>query len=122
MVHGQTLAAHQHQQPAIAELAADRRQFAHAGAHGRIVGPITAIAHRGPVGPEHRTRPPFAHLEHVPHVSDGLSPGGGRHHFFAATSLSMALSSIASASWSIPFRGDGLYPFLEELAGLRPFV
>jgi hypothetical protein len=31
-------------------------------------------------------------------VSDGLKPGCGRHHFFDATSLSMALSSIASAS------------------------
>jgi hypothetical protein len=31
-------------------------------------------------------------------VSDDLTPGGGRHHFFDATSLSMALSSIASAS------------------------
>jgi len=31
-------------------------------------------------------------------MSDGLSPHGGRHHFFDATSLSMALSSIASAS------------------------
>jgi hypothetical protein len=29
-------------------------------------------------------------------VSDAVSPGGGRHHFFE-TSLSMALSSIASA-------------------------
>jgi hypothetical protein len=32
-----------------------------------------------------------------PKLCDGLSPGGGRHHFFAAISLSMALSSIASA-------------------------
>jgi hypothetical protein len=31
-------------------------------------------------------------------VSDGLAPGGGRRHFFAAASFSIALSSIASAS------------------------
>jgi len=31
-------------------------------------------------------------------MSDGLSPRGGCHHFLHATSLSMALSSIASAS------------------------
>ena len=30
-------------------------------------------------------------------MSDGLSPRGGCHHFLHATSLSMALSSIASA-------------------------
>jgi hypothetical protein len=31
-------------------------------------------------------------------VNDGLSPGGGRHHFFEAISFSIALSSIASAN------------------------
>jgi hypothetical protein len=30
-------------------------------------------------------------------VSDGLSPGGGRHHLFVAISFSVTLSSIASA-------------------------
>ena len=120
-------------------------------------------------------------------MSDGLSPGGGRHHFFEATSFSIALSSIASAKQLLqlgvlvfqrlqppgvrhfkaavlglpfverraadpvlaahvgrlrpglvlpqdpddllfreparlhvhPLRGDGLYPFLEEVSGLR---
>jgi hypothetical protein len=31
-------------------------------------------------------------------VSGGLSSGGGRHHFLAATSRNIALSSIASAN------------------------
>jgi hypothetical protein len=31
-------------------------------------------------------------------VSDGFAPGGGRHHFFEAISLSIALSSSASAN------------------------
>ena len=31
-------------------------------------------------------------------MTDGLSLRGERHHFFDATSLSMALSSIASAN------------------------
>jgi hypothetical protein len=31
-------------------------------------------------------------------VSRGLASGGGRHHFLAATSCNMALSSIASAN------------------------
>ena len=43
-------------------------------------------------------RPPLAHLERRTQVSDGLSLGGGRHHFFARRSFSAALSSMASAS------------------------
>jgi hypothetical protein len=43
-------------------------------------------------------RPPLAHLVDLAKVRRGLSPGDGRDHFFAATSRSMALSSIASAS------------------------
>jgi hypothetical protein len=63
VVHDETLAAHQHQQTAIAEPAADRRRFAHAGTHGRIVRLIAAIAHRRAIDPECRTRPPLAHLK-----------------------------------------------------------
>jgi hypothetical protein len=44
------------------------------------------------------TRPPLADPKRETKVSDGLSPGGGRHHFFVAISFSIALSSIASAN------------------------
>jgi hypothetical protein len=37
-----------------------------------------------------------------PKLCGNLSPGGGRHHFFAAISLSMALSSIASGQNADP--------------------
>src|SRR5207237_9871984 len=43
-------------------------------------------------------RPPLAHREDLRKVSRGLPSDGGRHHFFAAMSFSIALSSIASAS------------------------
>jgi hypothetical protein len=36
-------------------------------------------------------RPPFADIKRDPKLSDGLSPGGVRHHFFAAISLNIAL-------------------------------
>src|ERR1700722_17013618 len=42
--------------------------------------------------------PPLAQLEHRTHMSDGLSLGSGRHHFFPSNSFNAALSSMASAS------------------------
>src|SRR6202035_6184772 len=65
--------------------------------YARVVAPASAITDRCAVGSERRTRPPLADLIRDPKVSDGLAPGGGRHHFFEAISLSIALSSIASA-------------------------
>ena len=54
---------------------------------GRIVRPAAAVAHRRAIRPERRTRPPLADLKRETKVSDGLSPGGGRHHFFEADLL-----------------------------------
>src|SRR5215469_7498393 len=64
---------------------------------------MAPIPHRGAIGSKCRTRPPLADLIGDLKVSDGLTPGGGRHHFFEATSLSMALSSITSASSFLSF-------------------
>src|SRR5262245_51381001 len=83
--------------PPAAPLSRLRCEFAQACAHARVVRSNAAVADRTAVRPEHRTRPPLAHLEHAIQVSDSLALGSGRHHFFAAMSLSMALSSIASA-------------------------
>jgi hypothetical protein len=44
-----------------------------------------------------RARPPLAHVERRTHVSDSVSLGSGRHHFFPRRSLSAASSSMASA-------------------------
>ena len=84
-------------QPPIAEPPANGGQFAQSHPHRGIVRPSAAVTDRGPIGPQRRTRPPLADLKRNTKVSDGLAPGGGRHHFFVAISFSMALSSIASA-------------------------
>src|SRR5262245_42141030 len=97
VVHDQALAGKQDVQATITEAAALRCEFAQACAHARVVRSNAAVADRTAVRPEHRTRPPLAHLEHATQVSDSLALGSGRHHFFAAMSLSMALSSIASS-------------------------
>src|SRR5262249_19367945 len=83
--------------PSIAKPTANGGELAQAGPYRRIVRPTAAIAHRRPIRSPCRTRPPFADIQHDPKLCDRLSPGGGRHHFFAAISLSIALSSIASA-------------------------
>jgi hypothetical protein len=44
------------------------------------------------------TRPPFAHPECVPEMSDGFPLARGRHHFFPKRSFNAELSSMASAS------------------------
>ena len=40
----------------------------------------------------------LAHVERRTQVSDSLSPGSWRHHFFASRCFSAALSSMASAN------------------------
>src|SRR3546814_3869317 len=56
------------------------------------------VAHRRPVHAEDRTRPTLADAEQLPSMLDSLPLSGGPHQFFAATSFSTALSSMASAS------------------------
>jgi hypothetical protein len=56
-------------------------------------------------------------------MSDGLSAGGGRHHFFDATSLSMALSSIASARsfFSLAFSSSSAFSRLASETSSPPY-
>src|SRR3546814_20293221 len=56
------------------------------------------VAHQRPVHAEDRTRPTLADAEQLPSMLDSLPLSGGPHQFFAATSFSTALSSLASAS------------------------
>jgi hypothetical protein len=73
---------------------------------------LGAIPHRHQHTADDPVRPPLAQLERRTYMSDSLSLGGGRHHFFARRSFSAALSSMASAnsffslafSLSSPFR------------------
>ena len=97
VIHGQPLADQEDVKRSIAKPTANGRELAQAGPYRRIVRPAAAIAHRRSIRSHCRTRPPFGDIKRDPKLSDGLSSGGGRHHFFAAISLSIALSSIASA-------------------------
>jgi hypothetical protein len=56
-------------------------------------------------------------------VSDGLSPGGGRHHFFEAISFNIALSSIASAKslFSLAFSSSNDFRHLASDTSSPPF-
>src|SRR5262249_59399309 len=85
-------------QPPITKPSANGGQFTQSRPDRRIVRSCTAVADRCAISSKCRTRPPLADLKRETKVSDGVSPGGGRHHFFAAISFSMALSSIASAN------------------------
>src|SRR5215218_9979464 len=49
------------------------------------------------------TRPPLAHLVGSAKISDGLSPGSGRHHFFESRSFRATLSSMVSARSFLSF-------------------
>ena len=84
-------------QPAIAEPPAQIRQLPQPRPERGVVRPPAAIADRAPVRDDDAARPPLAHLEAGLETRDRLPPGGGRHHFFAKSSFSPALSSIASA-------------------------
>ena len=57
-------------------------------------------------------------------MSDGLSPRSGRHHFFDAMSLSMALSSTASASnfLSLAFSSSSAFSRLASETSRPPYL
>src|SRR4029453_4585542 len=82
----------------VAEAPPHGRQLLQPGPSGSIVRPPAAVTDRSPVGPDHSTPPPLAPITTLAQGSHGPSSCDGRHHFFAAMSFSMALSSIASAS------------------------
>ena len=84
-------------QTAIAEAPALVGQFPQPRPERRVVRTPAPVADRAPVRGDDPARPPLAHLEALLEMLDRLPPGGGRHHFFASSSFSPALSSIASA-------------------------
>jgi hypothetical protein len=57
-------------------------------------------------------------------MSDSLSLGGGRHHFFEATSLSIALSSIASANsfFNLAFSSSSAFSRLASETSRPPYL
>ena len=69
------------------------------------------VAHRRSVHAEDGTGPTLANAEQLPSMLDSLPLSGRPHQFFAATSFSTALSSIASASsrFSRPFSSSSTF-------------
>jgi hypothetical protein len=98
VVHHEALPSQEYEQPSIAEPPARMRQGPQPNTQFGIIRPARAIPHRHPYAPCHPARPPLAQIERRTQVSDSLSLGSGRHHFFARRSFSAALSSMASAS------------------------
>src|SRR3954451_19134905 len=98
VVDQDAFAAEHEQKTAIAKTPPNRRQLTQLGSDGSVIRPHTEVSHRGPIRPDHFTRPPLTDLKTRTKVSHRLPPCDGRHHFFELRSFNMALSSIASAS------------------------
>src|ERR1043165_244038 len=86
--------------------------------------PARAIPHRHPHTADHPARPPLAQLERRTHMSDSLSLGSGRHHFFARRSFNAALSSMASASsfFSLEFSLSSPFSRLASEPSTPPYL
>src|SRR6188474_1039457 len=98
MVHRKTLPSQQDMQAPVTEPPAFMRQGPQPKPQVCIIRPARAIPHRHPHATDRSARPPLAHVERTTQLSDRLSLGSGRHHFFARRSFSAALSSMTSAS------------------------
>lgn len=79
-------------------LAIEASRLARNATGSRIVWAPGAVAHGRAIHSQHKTRPPLAHAVVGTDMGNGTPHSRGRHHFFAATSFRMALSSMASAS------------------------
>src|SRR5690606_13393042 len=97
-VHLDALSLQHHMDTTIAEPAPLGCNGLHRLSQLAVVRPQAAIPHARSIHSQSFTRPPLAHPMHQAGMSHRISLCVGRHHFFAATSLRMALSSIASAN------------------------
>jgi hypothetical protein len=82
-------------QPMAAKAPPQHGDLAQTQSQETIFGPSVAIADRGAVRADHLACAPLAHLIYLVKISCGLASGGMGHHFLAATSRKIALSSIA---------------------------
>src|SRR5208283_1890209 len=109
VVHLEALALQQDVQAPVAEASALMGQGTQPIPQLCISRPPATIPYRHPNAPDGSARPPLAHVERSTQVSDSLSLGGGRHHFFAsrsfsaAFSLSSPFSRLASDTSSPPY-------------------
>ena len=124
MVHRKALPSQQDVQPPVAEAPALMGQRSQPLPQCRIVRPAGPIAHRHPHAADRPARPPLAHVERRTQMSDSLSLGSGRHHFFASRSFSAALSSMASANsfFSLAFSLSSPFSRLASETSSPPYL
>jgi hypothetical protein len=80
VIHHKPFLSKEEVETAVAAPATNSGQLAQSSAYPGIARTAAAVANRCAINPENRTRPPFAHLKRFLKESDGLTPGGGRHH------------------------------------------
>ena len=77
-------------------------------------GRCEPVAHRHPAASRSSARPPLAHLQRLSEMSDRLSPGSGRHHFFPSSSF-----KPRCRAWRRPAAASAGVLVLERLQPLR---
>src|SRR5215212_5917194 len=92
-----------------------------AGSRRDAARPPGPIADRPAVDPDRAARPPLAHLEPLPQMSDRLATRGGRQNFFASRSFSATLSSMASARFSFAFSSSSAFSRLASDTSRPPY-
>src|SRR6516225_2679882 len=124
MVQSEAFAPQQDVQTAIAKAPPHRRDLTQADPYGHIVRPPAAIADRAAIRTNRVACPPLAHSIHLEEVIGGLASGGGRHHFLAATSRNIALSSIASANscFSLVFSSSSAFSRRASETSIPPYL
>lgn len=124
LVHDEAFPRQQKMETPITEPPALPRQLPQPRSNLTVVRPPRPVAHRRTIRLQDRTRPPLAHPMGVTQVSDGLPHSCERHHFFAATSFNMALSSMASASsfFSRAFSASSTFSRLASNTSRPPYL
>src|SRR5205814_9448389 len=119
VIQHDALAPQQDVQPPIAKAPPHSGDLAQPGANDAVISSPAAVADRTAVHADRLACPPLAHPVDLAEMSGGLSSGGGRHHFLAATSRSIALSSIASAKsfFSLAFSCSSTFRSEERRVG-----
>jgi hypothetical protein len=124
VVQRDALALPQNVQPAIAKPPPDCGNLAQTGSNDTIVRPPAAVADRAAIHSDRPACPPLAHPVDLMQVRGGLSSGGRGHQFLAATSRSMALSSIVSANsfFSLAFSASSAFSRRASETSIPPYL
>jgi hypothetical protein len=94
VVHREALPSQQDVQAPVVEARPHMGQTSRPCPQFCVVGPVAPTSHRHPYAAARSARPPLAHVERRTKVSDSLSLGSGRHHFFASRSNDLGRPTI----------------------------